>query len=156
MLYCLQDLCNLFILSISNERISRRSYSKYLSTHLDEKRSCTDSCCLFIFFLLTIAIFGVAVYSWSYGNFKKLTNAYDPDGKGCGVDYPNYPYIYFVSPHADSLWVTVCVSACPVDGDKVLKCQPNSVVKSCSPVDNSDNTKTIQIYDTALSIKFSI
>ena len=27
--------------------------------------------------------------------------AYDPDGKGCGVAYPNYPYIYFASPHAN-------------------------------------------------------
>lgn len=79
---------------------------------------------------------GFATYSWFYGNFKNLTTAYDPDGKGCGVDYPdypNYPYLYFASPHLDSLWVTVCVSSCPVAGDKVLKCKPNSLVKSCNP-----------------------
>ena len=101
-------------------------------------------------------LFGIAIYSWNYGNFKKLTHAYDPDGKGCGVDYPNYPYIYFASPHADSLWVTVCVSACPKEGDTILKCQTNSVVKSCSAVNYSDNTKTVQIYDTTLSILSSI
>lgn len=44
----------------------------------------------------------VAIYAWSQsGNFTKLRTAYDPDGKGCGVDYPNFPYIYFASPHAD-------------------------------------------------------
>jgi len=46
---------------------------------------------------------GFAIYSWTHGNFKQLTTAYDPDRKGCGVDYPNYPYIYFASPHADVL-----------------------------------------------------
>ncbi len=25
----------------------------------------------------------------------------DSDGKKCGIDYPNQPYIYFVSPHID-------------------------------------------------------
>lgn len=33
------------------------------------------------------------------GDFTKLTIPYDPDGKGCGKDYPDYPYIYFASPH---------------------------------------------------------
>jgi len=59
----------------------------------------------------------IAIFAWSQGNFKRLTKAYDPDGKGCGVDYLNYPYIYFASPSFDSLWVTVCVSECPKDGD---------------------------------------
>jgi hypothetical protein len=44
---------------------------------------------------------GFAIYAWTNGNFKQLTTAYDPDRKGCGVDYPNYPFIYFASPHAD-------------------------------------------------------
>ena len=44
---------------------------------------------------------GLGIYAWTNGNFKRLTTAYDPDGKGCGVDYPSYPYIYFASPHAD-------------------------------------------------------
>lgn len=43
----------------------------------------------------------ISIYAWSTGNFKKLTTAYDPDGKGCGIDYPEYPYIYFASPHTD-------------------------------------------------------
>lgn len=43
----------------------------------------------------------VAIYAWSAGNFAKLKTPYDPDGKGCGVDYPNYPYIYFAAPNSD-------------------------------------------------------
>lgn len=51
-------------------------------------------------------MFVVAIYAWTHsgGNFKKLRTAYDPDGKGCGVDYPNFPYIYFASPHSDVLY----------------------------------------------------
>lgn len=94
---------------------------------------------------------GIASYSWVKGNFKQLTTAYDPDGKGCGVDYPSYPYIYFASPHIDSLWVTVCLSACPAAGDTELKCQPNSVVTSCSPNKSNDNAKSVEIYETTPS-----
>ena len=43
----------------------------------------------------------VAIYSWISGDFKKLTTPYDADGKGCGTDLPDYPMIYFASPHAD-------------------------------------------------------
>ena len=70
---------------------------------LDEKRSCTDIICLILFILLTVFMLVVAIYAWTHpsGDFKKLTSAYDPDGKGCGVDYPDYPFIYFASPHAD-------------------------------------------------------
>jgi hypothetical protein len=54
---------------------------------------------IFISFILVIFIIGA--YAWSAGNFKRLTTAFDPDGKGCGLDYPNYPYIYFASPHSE-------------------------------------------------------
>ena len=50
---------------------------------------------------MVLAIFVIGVYAWCAGNFTKLTTAYDPDGKGCGVDYKDYPYIYFASPHHD-------------------------------------------------------
>jgi hypothetical protein len=56
---------------------------------------------LIIFLAITAAMLGLGIYAWTNGNFKRLTTAYDPDGKGCGVDYPAFPYIYFVSPHAD-------------------------------------------------------
>ena len=41
---------------------------------------------------LWIANFG------SSGNFSKLTTPYDPDGKGCGIDHPDHPFIYFAEP----------------------------------------------------------
>lgn len=67
---------------------------------------------------------GIAIHAWTSNNFSKLTTPYDPDGKGCGIDYPEYPFIYFASPHSDvffkfiqSLFVTTCVKKCPVLGD---------------------------------------
>ena len=107
-----------------------------------EQRDCTDFSCLIIFLAFVLVIFIIGIYAWCAGNFKKLSTAYDPDGKGCGIDYKDYPYIYFASPHSDSLWVTVCVQKCPKQGDTVLICQPNSVVTSCSArTVPGDNTK---------------
>ena len=40
----------------------------------------------------------IGIYCWASNNFSKLTTPYDAEGKGCGVDYPDYPYIYFVAP----------------------------------------------------------
>ena len=70
-----------------------------LSQYSDDKRKCTDCCCLLVFLGLGLFLFIVAIYAWSSPNFGKLTVPYDPDGKGCGVAYPSYPYIYFASPH---------------------------------------------------------
>lgn len=98
----------------------------YSNPKQDEKRSCTDCFCLVIFLALTVFMLGVAIYAWTNpsGNFKALTAAYDPDGKGCGIDYPKFPYIYFASPHADvhlfehSLYGSQ--SACPSALDKKI------------------------------------
>jgi hypothetical protein len=56
---------------------------------------------LIIFIVFNAAMFGIAVSAWTSNNFSKLSTPYDADGKGCGVDYPDYPYIYFASPHSD-------------------------------------------------------
>lgn len=69
--------------------------------YVDERRSKTDCFCCIIFILFFIAMLIIAIYSWSNRNFSTLDNGYDPDGKGCGIDYPEYPYIYFASPHPD-------------------------------------------------------
>lgn len=89
------------------------------------------------------------------GNFNRLLVPYDPDGKGCGIDYPDFPYIFFASPHHDvqkleiqSLWVTTCVSECPKGGDAMLKCMPNSVVTTCYPRTTTNNNDSIAIYTT--------
>lgn len=57
--------------------------------------------------------------------------------------------MYFIL--TQSLWVTVCVSKCPKDGDTTLACQPNSVVTSCAAKADSDNTKAVEIYDSSES-----
>ena len=48
---------------------------------------------------------GFAIYCWAGNNFNKLTTPYDAEGKGCGVDYPDYPLIYFVSPDYDVVFL---------------------------------------------------
>jgi hypothetical protein len=66
-----------------------------------DQRSCTDCFCLVAYFILAGIIIALGIYAWIAGNFANLTTAYDPDGKGCGVAYPKYPYIYFASPHTN-------------------------------------------------------
>jgi len=51
---------------------------------------------------------------------SKFNIPFDADGRGCGLDYPDYKYIYFPTPQYDvpffvnqSLSVTVCVKKCP-------------------------------------------
>lgn len=68
---------------------------------LDEQRKVTDIFCLIVFGLFNFAMLGIAIHAWTSNNFSKLTTPYDPDGKGCGIDYPDYPFIYFASPHSD-------------------------------------------------------
>ena len=57
--------------------------------------------CLIIYVALSIFFLLSALYSKFNGNIKILTAPYDPDGKGCGVDHKDFPYIYFASPHAE-------------------------------------------------------
>ncbi len=71
------------------------------NNNVDEERKKTDVVCLILFVIFNLVMLGIAIYSWTKGNFSKLTTPYDPDGKGCGVDYPDYPFIYFASPHSD-------------------------------------------------------
>lgn len=55
---------------------------------VDKERKKTDVVCLVIFVVFNLVMFGFAVHAWTSSNFSKLTTPYDPDGKGCGVDYP--------------------------------------------------------------------
>lgn len=67
----------------------------------DNRRKCTDLFCCILLAILILAMFVLAIYCWSTNGFSKLTTPYDAEGKGCGTDYPEYPYIYFVSPNAN-------------------------------------------------------
>lgn len=60
-----------------------------------------------VIFFVAMLIIGIT--AWSGNNFSKLTTPYDAEGKGCGVDYPDYPYIYFVVPHADVAMLFIVV-----------------------------------------------
>lgn len=91
----------LYLFYLNEQGLQGRTFAPYASHHPVEKRSCTDCICLIIFLALSVGLLAVGVYAWTNGNFKRLTTAYDADAKGCGVDYPDYPYIYFASPHAD-------------------------------------------------------
>jgi hypothetical protein len=75
--------------------------STVLLPNLDSRRSCTDIICCILLAILVIAMFIFGIYCWSTSNFSKLTTPYDGEGKGCGSDYPNFPYIYFVAPSYD-------------------------------------------------------
>ncbi len=78
---------------------------------LDKDRKCTDLFCFIILVVFVLIMFIFGIYSWTSGNFKKLTTPYDSDGKGCGLDYPDYPYIYFASPHID-VTLSIKISPC--------------------------------------------
>lgn len=45
----------------------------------------------------------IGIHCWTSSNFGKLTTPYDAEGKGCGIDHPDYPFIYFVAPDYDVL-----------------------------------------------------
>lgn len=60
--------------------------------------------CFIILVIFCIVMFIFGIVAWTGNNFSKLTTPYDSDGKGCGVDYPDYPFIYFVSPHVDVIY----------------------------------------------------
>ena len=104
-------LFKLYGISRGKDNSLTRSYcTRYFVGYSVQQRSCTDCCCLVIYFLLAAFIIAMGIYAWIAGNFRNLTTAYDPNGKGCGVAYPNYPYIYFASPHANVLLLPFSLS----------------------------------------------
>lgn len=67
----------------------------------DQKRVCTNKFCCFLFVALILTVLGVSIKGWAGDKFKRLLTVYDAEGKACGVDYPDYPYGYFVAPNYD-------------------------------------------------------
>ncbi len=130
------------------ETLPQRTHSQYLFRHSDEDRKCTDIVFLVLFIALSVIIFGFAIYGWAAGHLHDLKTPYDPDGKACGKDFPDHRFIYFASPHHDSLNVTTCVKSCPKEGDTELDCQVNSMVQTCQATNNANNLKAVEIYDS--------
>ncbi len=58
-------------------------------------------------------------------------------GRSCGIDLPDYPYIYFATPTKGYLNRTTCVKKCPVYANETMRetlnldCVPNKIVQSC-------------------------
>ena len=50
-----------------------------------------------------MALLVIGIYCYTQGETSKYSIPYDSDGKGCGVDYPEYKFIYFPSPQLDVL-----------------------------------------------------
>lgn len=72
---------------------------------VDEERKCTDRICLILGLVLTLAIalysilnINIRKISYYLENQNRLSVPSDSDGKMCGIDYPNFPYIYFTNP----------------------------------------------------------
>jgi hypothetical protein len=75
---------------------------------------------------LTITILSIYIclftYGFHVGNRDLIGKAFDPDGnilklkldRACGVDYPDFPFIYFAYPSEKYLHRTVCVKQCPI------------------------------------------
>lgn len=97
-----------------HEGLRERTSTRLSVGYSDDKRSKTDCLCFVIFVLFSVAMLAIGIYAWTNGNFKKLTNAYDPDGKGCGVDYPNSPYIYFAQPSPNVKFLLCSLSMLPL------------------------------------------
>ena len=60
-----------------------------------KQRKCTDFlfCLVFIVFLgLMIAI---TIFSWKNEQLELFLTPVDADQKYCGIDYPDYPYVYY-------------------------------------------------------------
>lgn len=70
-----------------------------------DKRSCTDIPCCLLFILSILAMIAIAASGFSKGTPVRLTYPYDSDGKSCGEDYPDKPYIYFTVPYYNSAGV---------------------------------------------------
>jgi len=41
------------------------------------------------------------IFCYIKGSTTQFNIPFDSDGKGCGVDYPDYKFIYFPSPQYD-------------------------------------------------------
>lgn len=110
-----------------------------------ENRTITDPICCLIFLCAVIAAFIIAFVGFGRGNPKLLAVPYDPDGRSCGIDLPDHPYIYFVTPTTGYLNRTTCVKSCPVYQNETqreamnLDCVTNKIVLSCNRNDYEIN-----------------
>lgn len=72
------------------------------SLTLDDQRNCTDVFCLVIGVVLTLIMLLIAIFGYEQckiiinaEKFIKTNFPADSEGRLCGVELPNYPYLYF-------------------------------------------------------------
>lgn len=96
------QLCWVFIIIASryNEG-SEIAGLMYVNNNSEKKREATDVICLVLFIFFTLIMLIAGIYSYNQVSTSKYDTPYDSDGKGCGIDYPGYSYIYFPSPQVD-------------------------------------------------------
>ncbi|KAM3136642.1 hypothetical protein pb186bvf_011278 [Paramecium bursaria] len=88
----------------------------------------TDLLCCYAFTAVQLVFILISIYGFIYGETSSLAKPYDPDHYPC---MDKYPYIFFTTPHKNYLYRTVCVSECPDQNTRLLKCLKNSVVTEC-------------------------
>ena len=54
-----------------------------------DNRKFTDKFCCFLFITYTILMIGICGFAFKNGDPNKLTTAYDPDHRGCGIGKKN-------------------------------------------------------------------
>jgi hypothetical protein len=82
----------------------------------------------------------IAITGYKEGKPERLVAAYDPDSdiliyllleKACGLDYPEYPFIYFPILSPNYYNYTTCVKECPsFDGlnFSTIQCKTNHLI----------------------------
>ena len=119
---------------------------KDLSNGPIDERGCTDIlfCLIFIAFIVGMVVVGIL--GFTKGNPNLLIYPYDENGKACGLDYKNYPYLYYYNAvsslsfsgnKSNILGNSFCVANCPSNWtNTTLSCSP-PVNKTCNvTIDN--------------------
>lgn len=84
-------------------------------------RRCTDFLFTVLFLAFAVVFGWVCNEGFSKGDPNKLLSPVDFDGKLCGVDHPNHPYLYFIItpdpktplPDIDIEYRAICIKECP-------------------------------------------
>ncbi|KAM3134855.1 hypothetical protein pb186bvf_013024 [Paramecium bursaria] len=124
----------------SNQSLPKVVHDKKIDERLlngpINERSCTDIICFLLFILSVAALAYISIQGYSKGKPDRLLALYDPNGSACGIDYPNFPYLYWALPYGQYYNRTTCVQFCPnyttsQQAPVTLTCQTNKLVTSC-------------------------
>lgn len=93
----------------------------------DASRVCTDKVCIIFGLAFILVLFIITFSLYDEGNPYSYLETYlkssfptDSDGRLCGNELINFPYVYFVS--LPDISKRVCVSSCPSSEDTKLNC----------------------------------